>query len=99
MAKTQEELNALKEEIEALNRKLAELTEEELALVVGGKGNDDYVDWSVEDQSVPVTISDPCPRCHLYMLQMELDDQCKPIDYICRNPQCKYRYAPPEWKR
>ena len=34
--KTQEELNALKEEVEALNKKLAELTEEELAQVSGG---------------------------------------------------------------
>ena len=34
--KTKEELNALKEEVETLNRKLAELTEEELAQVTGG---------------------------------------------------------------
>ena len=34
--KTQEELNALKEEVETLNKKLAELTEEELAQVSGG---------------------------------------------------------------
>ena len=34
--KTKEELNALKEEVEALNKKLAELTEEELAQVSGG---------------------------------------------------------------
>ena len=34
--KTKEELNALKEEVEALNKKLDELTEEELAEVVGG---------------------------------------------------------------
>ena len=34
--KTKEELNALKEEVEALNKKLAELTEEELAQVFGG---------------------------------------------------------------
>ena len=34
--KTKEELNALKNEVETLNKKLAELTEEELALVVGG---------------------------------------------------------------
>ena len=34
--KTAEELNALKEEVEALNKKLAELTEEELAQVTGG---------------------------------------------------------------
>ena len=36
---TQEELNALKEEVETLNKKFAELTEEELKLVSGG-------DWS-----------------------------------------------------
>ena len=34
--KTKEELNALKEEVETLNEKLAELTEEELAQVSGG---------------------------------------------------------------
>ena len=35
--KTKEELNALKEEVEALNKKLAELTEDELKQVVGGQ--------------------------------------------------------------
>ncbi len=34
--KTKEELNALKKEVETLNKKLAELTEEELAEVTGG---------------------------------------------------------------
>ena len=34
--KTKEELNAIKEEVEAVNEKLAELTEEELAQVNGG---------------------------------------------------------------
>ena len=34
--KTKEELNALKEEVETLSRKLHELTEEELAQVAGG---------------------------------------------------------------
>ena len=34
--KTREELNALKEEVEALNMKLQELTDEELAQVTGG---------------------------------------------------------------
>ena len=34
--KTKEELNALKEEVEALNRKLAELSEDELKKVIGG---------------------------------------------------------------
>ena len=35
--KTKEELNALKEEVEAVNEKLAELTPEEIAQVSGGK--------------------------------------------------------------
>ena len=34
--KTKEELNALKEEVEAMNRKLSELTAEELVQVAGG---------------------------------------------------------------
>ena len=36
MAKTQEELNAIKEEVESMNKKLAELTDEELKQVTGG---------------------------------------------------------------
>ena len=34
--KTKEELNALKEEVENLNKKLSELTDEELEQVTGG---------------------------------------------------------------
>ena len=34
--KTKEELNALKEEVEAVNEKLQELTDEEIAQVTGG---------------------------------------------------------------
>lgn len=37
--KTKEELNALKEEVERLNNKLKELTEDELKQVTGGIGN------------------------------------------------------------
>ena len=37
--KTAEELKALKEEVEALNKKLAELSEEELKQVSGGTAN------------------------------------------------------------
>ena len=36
--KTKEELNALREEVKTLNKKLAELTEEELAQVSGCEG-------------------------------------------------------------
>ena len=38
--KTKEELNALKKEVHNLSRKLAELTEEELAQVIGGTVTD-----------------------------------------------------------
>ena len=38
MAKTQEELNAIKEEAETLNKNLNELTNEELEQVTRGKG-------------------------------------------------------------
>ena len=37
--KTPEELNALKNEVETMNKKLAELTEEELSQVSGGNHN------------------------------------------------------------
>ena len=37
--KTKEELNALKEEVEAMNKKLHELTDEEFAQVSGGSEN------------------------------------------------------------
>ena len=42
--KTKEELSALKEEVETLNKKLAELSEEELEQVSGG-----YVDHELFD--------------------------------------------------
>ena len=38
MSKSKEELNALKEEVETVNEKLQELTEEELEKVTGGVG-------------------------------------------------------------
>ena len=41
--KTKEELNALKEEVETLNKKLAELTAEELAQGAGGAGEGPFL--------------------------------------------------------
>ena len=41
--KTKEELNALKNEVEALNKKLAELSEDEMKEVVGGD-LDEWID-------------------------------------------------------
>ena len=43
MSKTKEELNKLKEEVEAVNEKLAELTPEEIAQVNGGVQHVDTV--------------------------------------------------------
>ena len=42
MAKTQEELNALKEEVATLNKKLHELSDEELKQVTGGNWWPEY---------------------------------------------------------
>ena len=54
--KTKEELNTLRNEVETVNRKLAELTEEELNQVIGGTvsgfipmedgGKDIFVHWT-----------------------------------------------------
>ena len=46
--KTKEELNALKEEVETLNRKLVELNEEELAQVSGGNLFHDFADLIID---------------------------------------------------
>ena len=43
MSKSKEELNALKKEVEAVNEKLAELTEEEIAQISGGVGRHERI--------------------------------------------------------
>ena len=48
--KTKEELNALKEEVETLNKKLAELTEEELAQVSGGSSAEDPSGYQISER-------------------------------------------------
>ena len=47
--KTKEELNALKEKVETLNKKLAELTEEELKQVTGGILPKDYYENIIQN--------------------------------------------------
>ena len=63
--KTKEELNALKEEVETLSKKLAELTEEELAQVIGGEGEEEkkICPQNLEEafKSVCVTNGQVCP--------------------------------------
>lgn len=51
--KTREELNALKVEVETMNKKLAELTEKELELVSGGR----------KSIGMPADTSIACPVC------------------------------------
>ena len=49
--KTKEELNALKIEVEALNKKLAELTEDELKQVSGGSWVYKDIEISLESEN------------------------------------------------
>ena len=49
--KSKEELNALKNEVETLNKKLAELTEEELAQVSGGGWVYQDIEISLESEN------------------------------------------------
>ena len=51
--KTKEELNALKEEVEKLNKKLAELSDEELEQVSGGAYIKDIYDQVTYDLYYP----------------------------------------------
>ena len=65
MAKTKEELNTIKEEVETLNNKLKELTEDELKLVVGGDEIDNNLCPNNRSK-----VSDGCPAsCPDYHFQ------------------------------
>ena len=68
--KTKEELNALKEEVEALNKKLAELSEEELAQVFGGI----YPTWIPVDESCPEFNSGT--TCPMSIMKGKYDNCC-----------------------
>ena len=57
--KTKEELNALKKEVEALNKKLRELTDDELRVVVGG---DDFIIPEDDPHYVPERYFDTDPK-------------------------------------
>lgn len=57
--KTKEELNTLKAEVEAMNKKLADLTDEELAKVASGAGSEGLSDRIIRR---PVPIVDPGPN-------------------------------------
>ena len=69
--KTKEELIALKEEVEALKKKLAELTEDELKLVAGGEDNG--------------MIAGQCPFCAEYEDYKRIDYSYKIEHWHCGN--------------
>ena len=99
--KTQEELNVIKEEVEALNKKLVELTEDELKQVVGGKGGsgEPDIDMSIENESIPVNPHETCPRCKIGYMQVAYDYVThKPFYLVCSYPQCGYMYTP-DWSQ
>ena len=50
--KTKEELNEIKEEAEALNRKLSELTDDEMEQVIGGTAFSLLVSFSALDNAI-----------------------------------------------
>ena len=52
--KTKEELNELKKEVEALNKKLRELNEEELSQVIGGVGGIFVIDETKQQYEINV---------------------------------------------
>ena len=88
--KTKEGLNALKEEVDTLNKKLAELNEEELEQVAGGTG--EMPSFPCPDCGtpiVPVTVKNGrttvvvvCPSCGKDM-SFELSDFSKHIEELC----------------
>ena len=69
--KTPEELNALKEEVETLNKKLTKLTEEELKQVPGGETSPNRLNirkctkcgYKFETSSEGVGLAVYCPKC------------------------------------
>ena len=54
--KTNEELNAIKEKVKSVNKKLAELTEEELEQVAGGRPRTVEVDSIVAPDPIETNI-------------------------------------------
>ena len=64
--KTKEELNALKEEVETLNKKLRPLTEDELEQVAGGYWDDcvDCPNYGQIRQCIKAKRRRQCPHGH-----------------------------------
>ena len=83
--KTKEELNEIKEEVEKLDKKLYELTEEELEQVSGGK------EHSISHGSALTKIEEiDSPACHAPQenLNVAKPEGCAACEYYesCHNP-------------
>ena len=72
MAKTQEELNELKNEYELVTNKLKELTEDELKQVAGGM----HVNFNDTCHFDPPVFSGICEDCSYY-IQASLRGNCR----------------------
>ena len=72
--KTKEELNALKEEVETLNKKLAELSEDELKAVTGG--------FAVKDGTYWLSQGDCFMLSDMIVVYEGLSTQCSGTDSI-----------------
>ena len=77
--KTKEELNAIKEEVETLNKKLRPLTEEELAQVTGGHVN---------------SPGRTCQLCKAILVYGGYDELCGFHYSYCPNPSCRCNDGP-----
>ena len=100
--KTKEELNAIKEEYENMNKRLAELSDEEMIFVVGGTDSPDRKDHyeniilgvSAEDHNVMLNstlnseLKVPCKYCHLTFPISKIEAH----EAVCsENPAVKYK--------
>ena len=63
MSKTKEELNKIKEDVEAVNEKLAELTPEEIAQVNGGVARHTLVEEDPVQEDPVQEFQKRCPYC------------------------------------
>ena len=104
--KTKEELNALKNKVESLNRKLAELTDDEMKQVMGGDLQS--WQWLLNDFSVQLNMVNTMEElerlCNYskgvadrflqngYLTQDEYDNAIKNIDNAYINFQHSFEY-------
>ena len=66
--KPKEELNTLKEEVESVSRKLAELTEEELAQVSGGNAPS-IITFSFKESEIAYRVNEIEDKSHVTILE------------------------------